>query len=731
MAGPAVSVAAQRPGAAAGATDLTPGKGPDFMELPLPPLRDDLRLLPGPRARDGSPTWTIHDPVRNRYHRIGWTAFEMLARWDAGTGAALCARLGAETVLSAGAAEVEQMVRFLRANALVDMSSPADRSMWLRQAEAMRQHWSRWLLHNYLFFRIPLVRPDPFLRRAWPFVRPLFSPLAAWLMVLLAVGGVYMVARRWDAFLHTFTQFANLEGLAWMGVALVVTKILHELGHAFTAHRYGLRVPTMGVAFMVLWPVLYTDTSDGWRLTARRHRLAIAAAGVSVELGVAVLATFVWAFADDGPLRSAAFFLATAGWTASLAINLNPFMRFDGYYLLADWLDEPNLQPRAFALGRWALREILFGLGDPPPEALPKGRRRLLIAYAWATWIYRLILFLGIALLVYHFFIKVVGILLFAVEIGWFILKPVATEAKVWWERRKDLRLNVNMIGSLGALALLVAAVVVPWRTTVPLPAVLEAARSHEVHAPEPARVAQVLVQPGDMVKAGQPLAVLEAPDLDFQLRLTRLRVEVTQLTLDRAVTDDTMRGEVPLLTADLQKLMAEEAGFAARRNRMTVTAAVDGVATDMLPGLREGLWVDPKTVLLRVVGRGDGRIVAYAGQDDLPLLHADAPARFHPDDALAPALAARVVAVESVNRPVLDHAVLASDQGGGIAVRHDGQHRLKPERSVYRVVLALEDAAAPIQLRRGTARVEGRPESLAVRLWRTVIGVLIRESAF
>ncbi len=705
--------------------------GPDPMTQPLPPLRDDLRLLPGPRARDGSPTYTIHDPVRNRYHRLSWQAFEMLGRWRAGTGAALCAAVAAETTLTPGRAEVVQLVQFLRANVLVDMQSPSDREMWTRQAAAMRAGWSRWLLHNYLFFRIPLVRPDGFLRRAWPLARGLYTPAVAWLMGALAVAGIFLVARQWDSFVHTFTQFSSLEGLAWMGAALVVSKILHELGHAFTAHRYGCRVPTMGVAFMVLWPVLYTDTSDGWRLTDRRQRLAIGAAGVTVELCVAVLATFVWAFSDDGPLRSAAFFLATAGWTASLAINLNPFMRFDGYYLLADWLDEPNLQPRAFALGRWALREILFGLGDSPPEPLPRGRRRVLVAYAWATWIYRLVLFLGIALLVYHFFIKVIGILLFVVEIAWFILKPVTSEVRVWWSRRKDLRPTINVAVTLGLLVLLLAAVAVPWRTTVALPAVLEAVRSHDLHAPEPARVARVLVEPGTVVRAGDPLVILEAPDLAFQLTLARLRLAVTQLTLDRSSADDTLRAEVPLLAADLQRLLAEEAVLVARDGRLTLTAAVAGRVTDVMPGLRAGLWVEPRAVLLRVVGRDSARIVAYAGQDDLPRLTSGAAARFHPDDALAPAVTGRVTVIDGINRPVLDHALLAADQGGAIATRQDAERRLKPERSLYRVVAEPDGASAPDQLRRGTLRVEGQAESLLVRLWRTVAGVLIRESAF
>lgn len=707
------------------------GGGQDPMTVPLPPLRDDLRLLPGPRARDGSPTWTIHDPVRNRFHRLSWTGFEMLARWHHGTGAAVCEAVRGETTLTPDRDQLVQMIRFLRANALIDMAAPSGREMWERQAQAMRRHWSSWLLHNYLFFRIPLVRPDPFLRAAWPLVQPLFSQVALVLFAALTVAGVYLVARRWDGFVHTFTQFANLEGLAWMGVALVVSKILHELGHAFTAHRYGCRVPTMGVAFMVLWPVLYTDTSDGWALTSNRKRLAIGAAGMIAELGVAVLATLVWAFTDDGPVRSAAFFLATAGWTASLIINLNPFMRFDGYYLMADWLDEPNLQPRAFAFGRWALREILFGFGDAPPEPLPRGRRRLFVVYAWATWLYRLMLFLGIALLVYAFFIKVVGILLFVVEIAWFILKPMSGEMKEWWKRRGDMRLNAHALGSLAVLGLLLAVLFVPWRATVVLPAVLEAERSHEVHAPEAARVAAVLVAPRDTVSAGQPVAELVNPDLTFQRQLNDLRLDVTRLSLDRAYADDEARADVPLLAADLQKLTAEADGLTARADRMVLRSAVSGRVTDLMPGLRPGLWVEPRAVLLRVVDSERGRVTAYARQEDLARLSPGAPARFHPDDALSPALTGTVTAVDDVNRPVLDHPMLAADQGGDVAARRDDQGRMLPEHSLYRVVVALDDPAAPPQLRRGTLRVDGEPESLAVRLWRTVVGVLIRESAF
>ena len=130
-----------------------------------------------------------------------------------------------------------------------------------------------------------------------------------------------------------------------------------------------------------------------------------------------------------------AFLLATTTWVSTLAINASPFMRFDGYFLLSDFLQMPNLHSRAFALARWDMREKLFKLGEPPPESFSDTKRLGLILFAWATWIYRLVLFLGIAALVYHFFIKALGIMLFLVEIVWFIAKPLWSEISEWYSR--------------------------------------------------------------------------------------------------------------------------------------------------------------------------------------------------------------------------------------------------------------------------------------------------------
>ena len=346
---------------------------------------------------------------------------------------------------------------------------------------------------------------------------------------LISVLGLYLTSRQWDVFATTFLDFFSIEGAALFAVSLAGIKVLHELGHAYTATRWGVRVNTMGVAFMLMMPILYTDVTDAWRLRSRRARLQIAAAGMTVELALAGIATFLWAFLPDGPARSVAFVVATTSWILSLAVNLNPFMRFDGYYLLADAWRMENLQPRAFALARWWLRETLFGFGIEPPEQLPRGKRRLVIAYGIGVWIYRLVLFLGIALIVYHMFFKVLGVILFAVEIIWLILMPVLREIAEWIKMRKRIVRAPRAAVTAGIVVVLVTLFFLPWSSTVRVPAVALPEKDFALYPPRPARIVSLNLEDGAHVAAGASLAVLHSPNLDHEITKARLNIALAE----------------------------------------------------------------------------------------------------------------------------------------------------------------------------------------------------------
>lgn len=703
-----------------------------WLARPLPLLRDDLTLMPGPAEADGSPTWTVYDPVRHRYFRFGRAGFEFLARWRAGSGSQVLEGITASTTLDTGPEELAQFIHFLRASNLLRGDDPASGQELVRQGHAAKQSWPVWLLHHYLFIRIPLVRPDRFLTATLPAARLLLNRRFISAVLLLGLVGVALAARQWDQFLHTAQNFFNAEGAIAFAVTLTAVKLCHELGHAYTAKHFGCRVPTMGVALLVLWPVLYTDVTDSWRLVSRRQRLLIDAAGVMTELMLALVATFLWSFLPDGPSRSAAFLVATTTWITTLAINASPFMRFDGYYMLSDWLAVSNLQDRAFAHARWRLRELLFGFDERAPEGFPPRQRGILLVYAWATWAYRLALFFGIAMLVYHFFIKVLGILLFAVEVGWFVARPIFGELKQWYKRRSKMRLNRNLLATLAGLGLVVWLVVTPWQSWVTLSAVLRASDYATLFAPVSARLVEVAAVSGQRVAAGQLIYRLESPELDFRLEKARLQRQAIMLLIERQASSAEALENLAVLQARLATTLSTIAGLEAQSRRLTLRAPVAGLLCHVPPELRPGLWLKPDQPLGEVIDPDGAVLRGYVMTAELNRLKVGATGRFIPEDPARPGLDAEVTGIERVNAAVLDTQMLGSTQHGPIAVQATAQGAMIPTAAITRVDLRLrQPTPAPAQVTPGVVQVEGEASSLVVRTWRATAAVLVRESGF
>ncbi|KMK84335.1 HlyD family efflux transporter periplasmic adaptor subunit [Pectobacterium brasiliense] len=699
----------------------------------LSPLRDELILHAGPANRDGSPSWTLEDPLRGLYFRIGWAEMAMLSRWSMGNSAQIVDDVNQTSALTLDDSDVQYFNRFLQANSLTRVSGDEALAQFSRQVEQSRVSIWRKLLKNYLFFRIPLWHPDRFLGATLPWVEPFFSRTFLKLTLLVAVLGLFLAGRQWETFKHTFLHFFTLEGAALAGLTLCFTKILHEFGHAYTCKRFGARVATMGVAFLVMMPVLYTDTSGSWKLTRRRQRMAIGAAGMMTELVLAAWATLAWSFLPDGMLRSAAFMLATTTWIMTLAINLSPLMRFDGYFLLSDGLQMPNLQNRGFAIGRWQMREWLFGLGDAPPEHFPRWLQRTLVGYAFAVWIYRFFLFTGIAILVYHMTFKLLGMLLFAIEIGYFVVMPVVNEVREWSKRRKDYRMNRNMTTTLVVSAVVLLLLMIPWQRGVYAPALLRAEQQSSLYMPVPAMIQRIDVKVGQPVQAGQTLFTLSSDALaheqkQLERQIATLNWQSTFQVFNKEAAGDHQRVKQEHEAA-LQRLQVLQR----QSEQLTVRAPIDGVVADMTTPLEAGEWLGQGEWLAVVTKPTGGLVEAFVSEKDWQRLRTGAKGTFYLQDVSRSSLPLTIVEIASTATRDLNAAPeLASIYGGDIATLSDAQRKLHPEQAVYRVLLSLpDDYRAQPQVLRGTVVMEGEAQSLLIRGWKVVSAVLIRELSF
>ena len=714
----------------------------------LPVLRQDLTILDGGAAADGSATFLIFDALRNRYFRIGEQTVEILGGWRATAPAMLAAKLSKSLNRHVSEAELSKTARFLTANCLVETSADNRWRALYGQYAASRQVLWKKIVHNYLFFRIPLVRPQRFLDIAWPLVSPLFSRQAAIIFAAIAILSLYLVSRQWETFATTFLGFLTLDGLLVYGLSLALIKTLHELGHAFMARKYSVEVPVIGIAFLVLFPILYTDTTGAHALKSRAERLNIDLAGVYAELALASLCTFLWVLLPDGPLRSIAFSTATLSWVTSIAVNLNPFMRFDGYYVLSDLTGIENLQQRGFALARWRLRELLFYLGDPAPEVMPGNWRRLLVLHAWGTWIYRLFLFLGIALLVYGFFVKLVGIALFVVEIAWFIALPVWRELVQWWQLRERIAASRRTLATLGTVLLLVLLAVCPWSRSVNIPAVARIEGVVSLYAPVPARLAGFETVEGKRVRQGEVLFQLVSPDLEDELLRVHAELALVSARLARLAADARDRSLRIVLETRERYLREEQAGLLRQKAALTIAAPRDGTISNLDTRLMAGMWLnshhrlavllpannDPHDGHASSAGLEIKGLVSEAGFNRIAV---GAAGRFVPDDPQLSPFPVILQERQPISAVRLDEPVLAETQGGLVPVHAEsGREELKPRGAWFPVRLspangAAVDAAVFAHPSRGQVVLDADPESFAARVFRQVASVLIREAGF
>ncbi|EJM58757.1 membrane-fusion protein [Pseudomonas sp. GM50] len=698
--------------------------------MSLPSLRADLQLSAAAPALDGAPCWTLADPVRGRYFKLGAAAMRLLRHWSLGDPEQVLRAANREPGLPLDGAALEQLLEFLRGHDLISALDPSQRASYSLKAAAQRQSLWQILLHQYLFFRIPLWRPDAFLNRAWPWLER-FGPRALRYGLPATLGlGVFLVSRDWQRFIATFPHLFSLGGALAFAVALFFAKLCHEFGHAFMAKRAGCRVQSMGVAFMVLLPMFYTDVSDAWRVNDRRARLLIGAGGVLAELVLACIALLAWSLLPDGPGRTAAFMLASATWITTLVINLNPFMRFDGYFLLSDFWEVDNLQGRAFALCRWRLREFLFGYAAPAPEPWsPKMQRRLLI-WGYGAWLWRAALFFGIALAVYHLFFKVLGIFLMLVELVWFIFLPILSEWRQWWSRREQAHAPRVLLSGLALLGLLLL-LALPWRSAVELPTMLEAGRASALHAPVAARVKTVNVHDGQVVAQGEVLIELESPDLDSRQAIVRREIQIQQLQMRRQAGRSETAADAGIVEQRLAEAVAEYRGLAAQRERLLLRAPHGGKVRDLLPQLTVGRWLSTKDPLARVVEDG-ARLRGYLAEAELWRVAPGASGRFIADDPMHPAIAVQLSEIDTNGVAYVDQEALTSDHHGPIAVRRDQHQRAEPVQAQYGARLSiLENTPTPVQPLRGIVVLQGSGESLLGVAWRRMAALGVRESGF
>ena len=698
----------------------------------IPHLRQDLEILRGNSREDGSPAWLLYDAIRNKYFTLGITAFRLIKNWTGGVELKDFEKKINSEGIETNIDEIKSFVNFLQLNNLIVQPLGQGVNLLSQQKNSLKKHWLLNLIHSYLFFKIPLFKPDEFLNKFISKVKNLGSKNFRNLIYFFGFIGIFLVIQQYESFAKTFMYFFTFNGLLLYLVTLIFVKCLHELGHAFVAKHFGCRVSAIGIAFLVFFPFLYTDTTDAWRLRNHKERLLINFAGILTELHLALIATFAWAVLPDGGLKSVAFFIATTSWISSLVINVSPFMRFDGYYVFADWLKAENLQPRSFALARWQVRETLFGLNLSPPEELNPSRRWLFIIYAWSTWIYRFFLFIGIALLVYHFAFKVLGIILFVIEIYWFIMAPIVREMKQWLLLKKDIKFNIKTFRLLIFLITLSLLLFAPWKSSLKIPAVFISEQYSKIYAPYPAQIKNIMVKNDDEVKEGQSIIEFYSPKLEDQINSTRTKLELIKTKLNRLSDSAGNMDQYITLQQRLISVNSELSGLLKIQDKMILKSPIDGSIKD-LDNLSNGIWVNNRNELFGIVKYGTGQVKGFIKENQIDRFKLNNAAVFIPSDGTHEKinLISKSLDYSAVN--ALPYLSLSSTYNGPIAVRNDieSEYENRPETAYYSADFKIVSKTNIEFELPGYVHIDGYRYSPFIKFFRNIFSLLIRESGF
>jgi putative peptide zinc metalloprotease protein len=584
-----------------------------------PRLRSGVRVQR--QLYRGQVWYLLIDGASGRQQRINRSAYELIGRFDGRTSVnqawtLLLEQLGDDAPTQE---EVVRIVARLSESELVQLEKKPDiEGLFQKRAERSRRR-RPWV--NPLAVSLPIFDPSRLLERLEPASRWLLHPAAfalwgaAVLAAALAAGAHWNVLQDHAAKYMTTAYYLTL---AWICYPLI--KGLHELAHALAVRRWGGEVHEMGITLLFFMPAPYVDASAANAFRSRWHRAAVSAAGIIVELGLAALSLFIWLAVEPGVLRDIAFVTLFLCCASTLLFNANPLLRFDGYHLLCDVLEMPNLAIRSQAY--WmhlALRAL--GAAAPAP-AIGRGERLWLALYLPASFAYRVALALAFALWLGEksqwlgWLAAFLMLMFMVVRPAWMAVRSLIAALPLGGPRRRAA-LITSAAGAVSA-ALMVG---VPFPSTLVVQGVVWPPEQAQVRAENEGFVLEVLARDGDMVQAGTPLLELSEPNLRAEHEALRWRVQGLQAQQYRLLLSDA--AEMKNAIEELGRAQTELQRAEQRVGQLTVRSKTAGRL--VLPRSEDlpGRFVPKGTTLGYVLTSAPTAVRAVVPNESAPLVRA------------------------------------------------------------------------------------------------------------
>lgn len=668
-----------------------------------PRLRSHVQIS---RQRYRGTRWyVVQDPSSNAFFRLSTVAHEFVAMLDGQRSVEEVwqhnlSRFGDDALTQN---DVVSVLSQLHSSNLLQGDLPPETDQLLSRGRERFKKKAIAQAIGLMYFRVPLFNPNRLLGDLEPLFRPLISRGGFLLWLGVVVAALAALVPHWSQVVGGFESAIAPSNWALLLASYVVLKLWHEFGHGIICKRFGGQVPTLGAMMLVLVPSPYVDATAAWGFKNKWHRIAVGAGGMMFELFAAAIASFGWILTRDNPgiLHQLCYNVMLTSGVATIVFNANPLMKFDGYYMLSDAIEVPNLMPRSMNLLKFLFQKHVYRIENAQPPTSAPGEALILLLYGVLALIYRVVIFISITLYVMGIMFGI-GLMLaiwtaamwFIVPVGQFI-HWLGTNSQLTHKRPRAVLVSLVMIAS-GLIFLGV----------IPLPdrrradGVVESAQRSGIFTASDGFITIAHARSGDHLNAGDPILTLENRELATSLRLAKAQLAEAKLRRSQASTQapameqvtqayvDTLEAQVRYLEDRAEKLVlrAPHAGV------LMLKDGADHVGVMVREGEQLGEVIDPSHL----------RIAAVLSQDQADWINALPHDRYRVE-ARRISRVDRVVDVAPVRLPAagrrdLPHAALGFGGGGTIETQSSSSSQPGGELLAKRPIFRAYFEPAPSQ---------------------------------
>jgi putative peptide zinc metalloprotease protein len=703
----------------------------------------------------GRQFWIVKDPIGLNYFRFQEEEFAIL-NWLDGLASLDDLRHKFEKQFAPQKIALEELGRLigmLHQSGLVIAGVQGQGKQLLKRRGERK--WKEFLgaLSNILAIRFKGIDPERILTWLAPKVAWFYTKPAGFFFIFcLFIPALSLVLVNFDEFhrrLPGFHQFFGPSNWIWLGIAMGLTKVCHEFGHGTSCKHFGGECHELGVMFLVLTPCLYCNVSDSWMLPNKWHRAMIGAAGMYVEVCIASIATFVWWFSAPGLLNNVALSTMFVCSVSTLVFNGNPLLRYDGYYILSDILEIPNLRQKATTILQRKLGAWCLGLEEPDDPFLPKANQPLFMLYSVAASVYSWVVMFSILFFLFKVFqpyrLQVIGEIIATASIASLIGRPLWSLGKFFYvpgrlEEVKKPRFYISL-GVVATVLGLILFLPLPYHVYCSLQ--VQPRDAEMVYVVVPGELATLNVEPGEHVTKGQALAVLESDELDSQILDTQSKLNQAneQLkSLNRSgIEDPRAFDQIPETLETIHSLQSQLQDKFADKQRLTLVATRDGVVIPPpshpkqpssdgrllewtgtpLEKKNVGATLKPSTFFCQIGEPGKFDALLVVDQSDIELIREGLKVKIMLDEIPGETQVTEISSISNRDVTYLPKS-LSNQSGGAVETKRDPSGMDKPASISYWARAPLDDSDGLLVTGvKGQAKVDADWHSLGWRGWR------------